>query len=59
MGTNLCVVVAKIDELPDWESVLALWGKQQKPGFTEQTSTGKGSMCAAPPPTSPIPARPT
>lgn len=24
----------------------ALWGKQQKPGFTEQTSTMKGSMCA-------------
>lgn len=46
LGTNLCVVVAKIDELPDWESArLHSRGKQQKPGFTEQTSTMKGSMC--------------
>lgn len=47
LGTNLCAVVAKIDELPDWERARRhSGGKQQKPGFTEQMSTMKGSMCA-------------
>lgn len=48
LGTNLCAVLAKIDELPGCKSAcLHSWGKQQKPRFTEQTSTMKGSMCAA------------
>lgn len=47
LGTNLCAVVAKIDELPEWKRAdRHSGGKQQKPGFTEQMSTMKGSMCA-------------
>lgn len=50
LGTNLCVVVA--DWRASWLGVCApaLKGKQQKPGFTEQTSTTQGSVCAPSPP---------
>lgn len=34
LGTNLCVVVAKIDELPDWESAsVHSWGNNKSPGL--------------------------
>lgn len=47
LGINLSAVVAKTDELPDWERARQhSGGKQQKLGFTEQMSAMKGSMCA-------------
>lgn len=56
LGTNLCVVVAKIDELPDWESAsVHSWGNNKSPGLLSRRAPWRvACVCAS----SPLPCLP-
>lgn len=56
LGTNLCVVVAKIDELPDWESAsVHSWGNNKSPGLLSRRAPWRVACVRA---SSPLPCLP-